>query len=338
MNVPIKTKHNQINIIHILTILFLTGFTLSGCAQSKNAPVSKTFFAFDTVITITLYDNEQTELLNECEQLCTEYDQLFSKTIPTSDVYKLNHANGIPVKVDAKTYELIKKSISYSRQSKGAFDITIGGISGLWDFAKEPACLPDSASITEALSHVGYQNIVLLDQSEIKLADSKTQIDLGGIAKGYIADRIKEYLISENVTNGIIDLGGNILTIGSRPDNSPYHIGIKEPFSKTGNVLTSVNVTDQSVVTSGIYERYFIKDEKIYHHIFSPSTGYPIDNELTGVTIISSQSVDGDALSSICLILGPNEGMKLIEETDGIEAIFITKDNQIIKSSGINTY
>ena len=292
-----------------------------------------TFLAFDTVITISLYEPDSTTLLKKCEELCLYYDGLLSKTAAGSDIYKLNHSNGSPVKVSEETYDLIKKSLAYSELSDGAFDITIGSVHSLWNFTDDSCMVPSDESIKEELSHVNYQNINLLDDLTVQLTDPKTRIDLGGIAKGYIADRLKDYLLSQNVEHGIIDLGGNILTIGARTDGTAYHIGIKEPFSN--QVLTSVDVNDQSVVTSGIYERYFIKDEHIYHHVFSPKTGYPVDNNLAGVTIVSSHSVDGDALSSICLILGLEDGMKLIERLDDIEAIFVTRDHQSFYSQGL---
>ena len=165
------------------------------------------------------------------------------------------------------------------------------------------------------------------------MSDPYAKIDLGGIAKGYIADQVKNYLVEEGIEHAYINLGGNILTLGGKTDDSNFRIGIQKPFAEDGTVMAVLPVSDKSIVSSGNYERYFKKDGKIYHHILDPSTGYPIENNLNQVTIISDKSVDGDALSTTCYALGLDEGLKLIQSMDNIEAVFITNDNTIYKSS-----
>ena len=162
------------------------------------------------------------------------------------------------------------------------------------------------------------------------LTDPKSAIDLGGIAKGYMADQLKEYLLGEGVTSAIINLGGNVLTIGEKPDGTSFNIGIQKPFDKQNATITSVQVKDSSVVTSGSYERYFKLGDTIYHHILNTETGYPCDNGLLSVTILSKESIDGDALSTACFTLGLEEGQKLIESLEDIDAIFVTDDYEII--------
>ena len=162
------------------------------------------------------------------------------------------------------------------------------------------------------------------------LTDPKAAIDLGGIAKGYMADQLKEYLLAEGVTSAIINLGGNVLTVGEKPDGSSFHIGIQKPFDKQNATITSVSVKDSSVVTSGSYERYFKIDDTIYHHILNTETGFPCDNGLLSVTILSEKSIDGDVLSTACFALGLEEGQKLIESLEDIDAIFVTQDYEII--------
>ena len=148
-----------------------------------------------------------------------------------------------------------------------------------------------------------------------------------------IADQVKNYLIEEGIEHAYINLGGNILTLGGKTDGSNFRIGIQKPFAEDGTVMAVLPLSDKSIVSSGNYERYFKKDGKIYHHILDPSTGYPIENNLNQVTIISDKSVDGDALSTTCYALGLDEGLKLIRSMDNIEAVFITDDNTIHKSS-----
>jgi len=175
-----------------------------------------------------------------------------------------------------------------------------------------------------------------LQNNTIQISNENTMLDVGGIAKGYVADKLKEYLVEHGVKNAIIDLGGNVLLIGSKPDNSYFNIGIAKPFAENSDTIAIVRTNDKSIVTSGNYQRYFYKEDKLYHHILNPQTGYPVDNELTSVTIISDKSIDGDALSTSCFVLGIEESLRLIESIDGIEVIFIDKNNTITLSSGLS--
>jgi len=191
--------------------------------------------------------------------------------------------------------------------------------------------IPDQKVLEEAVSHIDYKNIQV-DGTTVTMKDPKCRIDLGGIAKGYIADRLKEYLEKEGIEHATINLGGNVLTIGTKPDGSDYKIGIQKPFAADGEVLEVLSVHDRSVVSSGDYERYFEKDGVIYHHILDPQSGWPVQNDLDQVTILSDSSADGDALSTTCYVLGLEKGMKLIQEMDDVEAIFVTKDGEIHRS------
>ena len=330
----------------ILCFTFLL-ITLTACKPKSIVPIAKVGFNFDTVITITLYDTTDEYLLDSCFELADYYENIFSKTIPGSDVYRINNANGAPVEVSPETIDLLTIALYYSNLTEGIVDPTIGGVSALWDFHNQDdaddadnisstGTPPSDADISEAIAHVNYKN-VLINGNTVTLTDPETQIDLGFIAKGYIADKIKDYLISGGVTNAIINLGGNVLTIGTKPDGSPFTIGIQEPFAQTGTAITIVSATDQSVVTSGVYERYYRIDGRLYHHILDTDTGYPYENDLYEVTIISKSSADGDALSTTCFALGLEEGLKLIESLPDTEAIFITSDEQIHTSSGIGT-
>ena len=154
-------------------------------------------------------------------------------------------------------------------------------------------------------------------------------INLGAIAKGYIADKMKDYLLEEGVESAIIDLGGNVLCVGQRPDGSPFRIGVQMPFADRSETAAVMEISDKSVVSSGIYERYFEQDGVLYHHILNPSTGYPYENDLVSVTIISDESVDGDGLSTTCFALGLDKGMELINSLPDVQAVFITEDYQL---------
>lgn len=312
-----------------LILLCFIMILLCSCSITTKEPLSKTGFYFDTVITITLYDSKDEELIDTCFDYCKDFENLVSRTIPTSDISRINTAAGSPMTVSDTTIELLKQGIEFCELTDGAFDITIAPLVELWDIKNNPGNVPSEVDITDSLSHVNYKNIVI-DGNTVRLTDSEAAIDLGGIAKGYMADQLKEYLLSEGVTSAIINLGGNVLTIGKKADGTAFNIGIQKPFGKQNATITSVSVKDSSVVTSGSYERYFKVNDTIYHHILNTETGYPSDNGLLSVTILSEKSIDGDALSTACFALGLESGKKLIESLDGVEAIFFSDDYEMI--------
>lgn len=315
--------------LYRLILLCMVMVLLCGCSLTTKEPLSKTGFHFDTVITIILYDSKNEELLNTCFDYCKDFENLVSRTIPTSDISRINMSAGSSIEVSDTTIELLKKGIEFGELTDGAFDITIAPLSELWDFKNNPGNVPSESDIVEALSHVNYKNIVI-EGNTVTLTDPKAAIDLGGIAKGYMADQLKKYLLNEGVTSAIINLGGNVLTIGEKPDGTSFNIGIQKPFDEQNETITSVQVKDSSVVTSGSYERYFKVDATIYHHILNTETGYPCSNGLLGVTILSEESIDGDALSTTCFALGLEEGQELIASLEGIDAIFVTEDFEIV--------
>lgn len=325
-------KHKFSITLLILISLLLPAFS-TGCSRT-NEPISKSGFYFDTIIKITLYDSAYESLLDDCFSLADTYEQYFSATLPDSDISKINQANGVPVEVHKETAELIEKGLEYCKLSNGGFDITIGALSSLWNFGENKGTIPSDADIKQALSTVDYHNVIL-DKNTVSLKNPNTRIDLGAIAKGYIADKMKAYLNANGVTEGIINLGGNVLCLGFKTDKSPYRIGIQKPFDEAGSAIASVEIYNETVVSSGVYERYFESDGRLYHHILNPSNGYPYENELYGVTIICKNSVDGDGLSTTCFSLGLKKGMELIESLPDTEAVFITSDDKIHTSSGM---
>lgn len=267
--------------------------------------------------------------------LSEHYENLLSNKVAGSDISRINHANGKYVKVDKETIQVLKKGLYYCRLSNGAFDITIGKVSDLWDFDNNDGTIPDRKKIKQAVRHVNYKNIKIKGR-RVALTDPDAEIDLGGIAKGYIADRIKDYLKKHGVSSGIINLGGNVVVMDKKNGTDKYTVGIEKPFD-TNQVLGVLTLANKSVVTSGVYQRYFKKDGMLYHHILNTKTGFPVHNSLYSVTIISDDSVDGDGLSTTCFVLGLKEGMKLIENTDDTEAIFVNNNYKLHVSSGIRS-
>ena len=333
-----------------------------GCSSKiKNAPVTRTGFAFDTVVSITIYDEKKADVLDTCLAICEKYESLFSTTQEGSDIWNINHSNGSAVAVSYDTAQLIQSALLYCDLSNGMLDITLRPLSEAWNISgqmKEASenpdyeyTIPSAQTLSELLTHVNYKNVLITDETGsmvgyndilsennryfATLKDSQSAIDLGFIAKGFIADHLKAYLLSEGIDSGIISLGGNILLMGSKPDVSSYHIGIQKPFAGCNEVITTIQNCDGSVVSSGCYERYFLLDEKneiIYHHIFDTKTGYPVQNDLLGVTILSDSSLQGDALSTYCYMLGLDEGLAYVRSLDNLEAIFITKDFEVVTS------
>lgn len=314
----------------------LSGCTGSSAMQNANVKYSDTGLYFDTIIKITVYDAKDEPLIADCFAMAETYEQMWSRTIPDSDVSTINAANGSYVTVDPETITLIEKGIVFSELSDGAFDLTVGALSDLWDISNNPGVIPDQRRIDEAKDTIGY-GYISVSGNQVALTHEGTKIDLGAIAKGYIADQMKKYLLEHDVVSAMINLGGNVLVIGNKPDGTAFQVGIQRPFDETNASIASIPLTDQTMVSSGNYERYFEKDGIIYHHIIDTATGYPVENDLLSVTIVCDQSVDGDGYSTVCFSLGLEQGMKLIEETDGVEAVFITDDYELHATSGIRS-
>lgn len=327
-----------------LCLMLIIGL-LTSCSN-PNAKVSKSGFYFDTIITVTLYGTNSEDPIDDCFALAKKYEDMFSNTIDTSEISQINQNAGSYVTVSNETLELIQDGIHYCELSNGSFDITIGKLSDMWNFSEiaenlqsdknetDASVLPLDTDIASAVSHINYKNIQI-NGNQVMLTDPDCELDLGGIAKGYIADRMREYLNEQGYHSGFINLGGNVLTLGEKSNSEKYKIGIQKPFDKTGNSIGVVQVKDKSVVSSGVYERYYRIGDKLYHHILNPKTGYPYENNLYEVTIISDKSVDGDGLSTTCFALGLEKGMELIESIPNTEAIFITDDFEIHSTSGI---
>ena len=323
--------------------LLLSSAAFSGCSLKANTaensdagsqePVSATAIKLNTAVTVTIYDSQDRELLTECMNLCDKYEKIFSRTASDSELYQLNHRELTPVAGTEDTFqisdplaELIRKGLYYSELSEGAFDIAIEPLTSLWDFTAEDPQVPEDRLIQKALTKCDYHNVSVSDNNEVILKTEDTALELGAIAKGYIADRLKDYLISQGVKSAIINLGGNVLCIGGKPNDSSFKIGIQKPFADRSETIAVMDIKDKSVVSSGVYERCFEQDGTLYHHLLNPRTGYPYDNGLIAVTIISDESVDGDALSTTCFALGLEDGMKLAESLDNVQAFFVTSD------------
>ena len=323
-------------------VFLLCAFFACGCAQGSgkaSEPVTGQSFYFDTVCQIAVYASENSKedekaIIDGAFSLCAEYESLLSKTVEGSDIWKINHAEGEEVECDPRTVDLIRMGIEFGDLTDGRFDITIGKAQDLWDFHGEDPKVPDEEALKEAVSHVDYR-MIRIDGSRVHLEDPQGEIDLGGIAKGYIADRITDYLKEKQVTSAIISLGGNIVCVGAKPagrgKTEPFRIGVETPYSSMSRIEGALSLSDASAVTSGVYERFFTVGDKEYHHILDTGTGYPADTDILGVTITgpAGRSAECDALSTISLILGQKEAEDLLSEMSGYEAVFISRDGTV---------
>ncbi len=310
----------------LLSLFLLLG---TGCLNLNSNKITKTAFVLNTVASITVYGNYDEALLDDCFELCRRYEGLFSRTLASSEIYRLNSRE--ISQASPETAQLIDSSLSFARLSGGRFDPTIEPLSALWNFSAESPSVPPDAEIRKAAQAVDY-TAVSVEGSTVSFANPDVRLDLGAIAKGYIADRVKELLVSQGVEKAIINLGGNVICIGGKSEKTGFSVGIQYPF-QDGSIAT-VEISDMSVVTSGVYERSFEENGRLYHHILDPETGYPVENGLLSVTIVGASSRDCDALSTACFALGLSEGMKLIESLPEMYGIFITDDYELHCSQG----
>ncbi len=307
-------------------LLLMIALLLSGCGSSAGVVQTESTGAvsaysentgtyFDTVISVRIYGDQADSLLREVFDFCEEMENTLSAQLETSELYLVNHRESNRLTISDDLAECIRLGLRYSAISDGAFCISILPVRELWDFSNEDhsASVPDETKILEALQKVDDSKIHL-EGNTLTFDSDDTQIDLGGIAKGYISGRIKELLRENGCTSALINLGGNVSTLGVKPDGEAFSVGIQKPFADRGEIMTVVSSADNCVISSGTYERYFTVDDQIYHHILDPETGYPADTELTQVTVIGTDDAMCDALATVGIIVGEEKMISMIEE------------------------
>lgn len=333
-------KKSNLKILASIIIFFIIGLIFYFTVIDKVGTFSTTNYYLDTVNQISVINTRKSKankVLPASDKIVLDIHNKMSSQLASSEVSKINQNAGIqPIKVSDDTYTVIKKAISYSQKTGGKFDISVGAISSIWNIGNESARVPSSEEIKSLLPLVNYKDISLNDKEKsVYLKKKGMKIDLGGIAKGYCADKLADYLKENGIKNAIINLGGNIYVFGQNAKKTDFNVGVQDPAKTNTEPLGTIQLTDMSIVTSGVYERFIEKDGKVYHHMINPTTGYPFENNLSSVTIISKKSIDGDALSTSTFGLGLEEGMKFIEGLDDVNAIFITNDKKVYTSKGI---
>ncbi|TCT14001.1 thiamine biosynthesis lipoprotein [Natranaerovirga pectinivora] len=317
-----------------ILLICCISFVLVACNERLEQKSDITY-ALGTISRITIFDkadNDSEKYFKAISDLIKEKEKVFSKNLEISEVSMINLMSGQgPITVSEEMAYLLLKSKEHALLSDGLFDITIGPIINLWDIGGTEARVPGEEEIKELLPYVDYTKIRLnTNNNEVELLQDNMVIDLGGIAKGYIADQAAEYMKELGIKHGIVNLGGDIVTIGGKPDGTPWRIGVQNPQEGRGETIGVISSFDNSIVTSGIYERFVLGDDDvIYHHMIDPRTGYPFENELASVTIVSEFAIDGDALSTAVYGMGLEKGYLFVEALENIDAVFITKENEV---------
>lgn len=330
-------------IIIIFLAVFVAGVIITKDKYKEPIVKSATQEHFGTIMTITLYGYNSKELETIISNGFEEIDRLeniFSAKIENSELSKLNaNAFNQEIKVSDELYQVLEETVKYYELSDGALDVTIGKLISMWGIGTDNERVPKATELADYAGIRGCQYIVMDDAKKtVKFTDKRVQIDLGAIAKGYAADVVKKLINdADSDIYGMLDFGGNIMTIGSKAEGKPWVIGITNPFS-VGSAYATINIIDKSVVTSGNYERYFEKDGVRYHHILDPFTGAPSKSGIVSATIIGDNSMQCDALSTATFIMGVDNAIKLIDSIDGVEAMFIDDGGKVYKSNGIDKY
>ena len=349
---PLRTRLLG-RLVAFATLLMLIIIPQTGC--SSQAETAKTNFCLDTQCTITIYDTDEAlspdsamptedaeRILDEAFTEIKRYENLLSKTVEGSDVDRINKAGGQPTEVSDETMDVIRLCMEAGLISGGKFDMTIGAVTELWDFKSENPQIPSQQNIDKALTTVDYTKM-RTQGSSITLTNPDARLDFGGVAKGYIADRIGAFLKEKGVEKAIVNLGGNIVTVGQKDEDTLWNIGIERPYSDRTEIMGTVQVADATVVTSGIYERNFQQDGVLYHHVLDPATGYPVETDLEAITLVAAEGNSGfcDSLSTICILLGKDKALALIESLQEkypekrLEAALMDKDDNMVQTDGM---
>ena len=319
--------------VFAIVIISAGGGLLSGCGEQpeegKWKKVQKEIFAMDTIMDITLYGENAGAVMNQATERIHKYESLFSVNKPDSDISRINSAGGEAVRVSQETYDLVQKCMDISDETKGLFDISIFPLVKKWGFTTEEYRIPSGQERNDCIRQIDYKKIRLLPENRIQI-EKEMQIDLGA-AKGYLSQKLMELFQQNGITSAIVSLGGNVQTIGVKEDGNSYHIGITDPADGS-SLYGTLDVKDKAVVTSGIYQRYFTKDGKSYHHIMDKRTGMPAENTLASVTVITEDGTKADGLATALYVMGEEKAMEYQKRHPEIELILIRKNGTFWQS------
>ena len=318
----------------IALTLALMMLLLSGCAGGagqESEGASRSVFAMDTVMDVTAYGPDAEAAAVAAVDRITELEQAFSVTIDGSDIDAVNHAYGKSVEVSDDTAALLSDALRFCMLTHGALDVSVYPVLKAWGFTTQEYRVPKADELQDLLARVDYAK-VQCDGNTVTLP-AGMEIDLGSVAKGYTGDQIMQVFRDRGVTSGMVSLGGNVQTLGSKPDGSPWRIAVQNPLGD--GYVGVIEVSNEAVVTSGGYERYFERDGEIYWHIIDPATGAPAKNGVISATIVSESGTRCDALSTALFILG-RDGAETYWRTHGdFDYLLVLDDGSIVVSEGI---
>lgn len=332
-----KTKHLYIISYSLLFFLALLSTMLLGSCSSRTTS-SDSRLQLGTNITITIHGRVPRGIFNRIWDRMEEIESRMSinqSAWEQTELLELNRAAGIrPVELSDESLQVLQTGIQIGKLTDGAFDISIAPLVLLWMVTGSSPTVPSPEAIEEARALIDFRKIEI-SGNKVYLPEPRMGVDLGGIAKGYAAGEAARILREEGVNHAILDFGGDVVTVGTRPDGNPWRIGLQDPAQRRGSLMGIVQAEDISIVTSGVYERFFEQDGQIFHHIIDAETGYPSDNTLLSVTVVSKDPVIGDALSTGAFVMGLEAGFSLLEELEDVEGVFIDDQNRVYLTSGL---
>ena len=322
-----KMKHPLRRVWRLLIPVICLALLPAGC-KSAGERVTVSIPAMDTFMSLEIYGEKETaaKVREQIESL----DMHLSPTIKSSDMTRVNHRKKL--NVHEESAEAVRQALQYCKETDGALDITVYPLMKEWGFLSGSYNVPTKAKLTELLKKVDYRK-VSVKNNEITLLDG-AQLDMGAVAKGYAADKANAILKADNVQSAILNLGGTVSAYGTKPDGSSWKVGIANPV-KGEDYVGSVSCKDKIIATSGNYERYFDKDGKRYCHMIDPKTGYPVDNDLSSLTVISDSGVKSDCLSTALYVMGREKALAYQKAHPDIDLVLLTKNKEVIITKGI---
>lgn len=318
-----------------LTILALALALASvGCAKAAQ-PYTTTIFAMNTVMTLTAYGGQAKQAVTSGVERIYQLERLLSATDVNSELYAANHSAGSWVPISEDTQQLFSLTLSMAQQAAGALDPSIYPVVQAWGFPTQEYRVPSRAELDRLLLDVDYRRVELDTQGGRLRLPHGMQVDLGSVAKGYAGDCLAQLFQQMEVDSAILDLGGNIQAVGSKPDGSPWRVGIRDPAGEEFSYLAVLEVQDQAVVTSGGYQRYFEQDGQTYWHILDPATGLPAHSGLTSVTVTGPSGAVCDALSTALFVMGPDRAAEYWRAHQDFDAVLVREDGSILITAGL---
>jgi thiamine biosynthesis lipoprotein len=328
---------NNKNICLIFIVLFFGCGFLAGCSSDSQIPVEKQGFYMGTVVTEKVYGQNAEKAAAEGMKRIKDLQDKMTINNQGSEIERLNASagNGSYMPLSADSIYVLKTAFKYAQLSQGSFDVTIGPLVKSWGSFTQNPQIPKQAEINRIRKLINYKNLEINEKNSARLKKSGQMVDLGGIAKGYAGDEVIKIFKAYRIKSAFVNLGGNVVVLGGKPDGSSWNVGIRNPRAQDGGYIGILQVKDKAVVTSGDYERYFEENGIRYHHILDPKTGYPSQSGLISVTIVAQTSIDADALSTAAFVLGLAKGLQLVQSLEGVEAIFIADDRKVHITPGL---